>query len=249
MTLEEAKREFEIRVYHWWVSEFEREIGDSFPKLRLFKSGYGWQLYSFMRKLEPRDQLILAHARCKSGSTYLEASGEKMTERETELLNLFEQFVREPAWMETEIRLRKEAGEKIKLISKAKLRKAVVAKFVEAFGMQCFDMKLGAEWDPLFQMKICGWIVSTQLTFGRSQAVLTYWHKIVSETRISHPQNPQLTGPAMTLSPGIAWLVNRWDDILEEDVDSTCNVLVRHADSFLSVAPRLLAGIEFDKVK
>lgn len=249
MTLEEAKREFQIRSYYWYVSEFEKEIRESFPKLRLFKSGYGWQMHIFMQKLEPRDQLILAHARCKRGSVYLEASGEKMTSEETELLDRFEQFVREPTWMETEIRLRKDAGEKIKLIAKSKLRKAAVAKFVEAFGSQCFDMKLGAERDPQFHMKICGWIVFTQLAFGRSQAVLTYRHSVVSETRIAHPQNPQITGPAMTLSPGFAWLVNQWEDILEEDVDATCNALVKHADCFFSAAPQLLAGLQFDKVK
>ena len=58
---------------------------------------------------------------------------------------------------------------------------------------------------------------------------------IVSETRIVHPQNAQITGPAMTLSPGVVWLVNQWDDIVEEDVDPVCNALVKHAGFFFAL--------------
>ena len=248
MILSEAKREFEIRCYYWWISEFEKEINASFPNLRLFKSGYGWKLHYFMQKLEPRDQLVLAHARCKRGSAYLKASAETMTEEETRLLDSFYQFAIEPSGLEVEIKARKQAGEKIKLGTKRNLRKAAVSKFVDAFGSQCFDMNLGEEWDPLFHMKCCGWIISTQLYFGRSQPLINYRHMIVSETRIAHPQNPQITGPAMTLSPGVVWLVHQWDDIVEEDVDAVCNALVKQAGFFFEVAPKLLAGLEFDKM-
>jgi hypothetical protein len=247
VTISEAKREFEIRCCYWCHAELKDEINNSFPNLRLFRSGYGWKLHHFMQKLESRDQLTLANAMVKRNPTYLAASGETMTAEEKALWDSFERFVIEPSSLEVEIQSRKEAGEKIKLASKRKLRKAAVSKFVEAFGSQCFDMKLGEEWDPLFQMKCCGWIVSTQLTFGRRQPVLSYRHMIVSETRIAHPQNPQITGPATTLSPGVAWLANQWEDIAEDDVDSVCNALIKHAGFFFGVAPKLLAGLEFDK--
>lgn len=136
----------------------------------------------------------------------------------------------------------------MKFASKRALRKAAVSKFVEAFGSQCFDMKLGEEWDPLFQIRCCGWIVSTQLTFGRSQPVLTYSHRIVSETRIRHPHNPEITGPAMTLSLGFAWIVNQWDDIVNDEVEAVCNALIKHVGFFLEVAPKLLKGLEFEKI-
>jgi hypothetical protein len=248
MILSDAKREFEIRCCYWLRAELENEITNSFPNLRLFRSGYGWKLHQFMQKLESSDQLALANAMVKRNSTYLAASGETMTAEENALWYSFERFFREPSSMEMEIQARRQAGEKIKMASKGKLRKASLAKFVEAYGSHCFDMKLGEEWDPLFLMKCCGWIVSTQLTFGRRQPVLTYGHKIVSETRIAHLQNPQITGPAMTLSPGFAWLVNQWEDIMEDDLDLVCNALVRQAGCFLAVAPRLLAGLEFDKI-
>jgi hypothetical protein len=113
---------------------------------------------------------------------------------------------------------------------------------------QLFDMNLGEEWDPLFHMKCCGWVVLTQLYFGRSQPLIDCRHMIVSETRIAHPQDPEITGPAMTLSPGVGWLENQWDDIVEDDVDPVCNALVKHAGFCFEAAPRLLAGLEFEKI-
>jgi hypothetical protein len=249
VTFSKAKREFETRCYYWWISEFEKEVNTSLPNLRLFKSGFGWKLHQFMHQLERSDQLTLARAILKRWhSADLNELGEGITEREKGLLKSFDRFASEPSALEVELQARKQAGEKIKLASKGKLRKAAVSRFVETFGSQCFDMKLGEEWDPLFQMKCCGWIVSSQLTFGRRQPVLAYRHMIVSETRIAHPQNPEITGPAMTLSPGVAWLVNQWEDIVEDHLDSVCNALIKHTGFFFEAAPRLLAGLEFDKI-
>src|SRR5439155_25934214 len=140
-----------------------------------------------MQKLEPRDQLTLAHARLKRGSAYLEDSGEVMTEEETRLLESLDRFAMEPSRLEVEIQSRKQTGERIKFASKRKLRKAAVSKFIEAFGSQCVEMKIGEEWDPQFHMKCCGWIINTQLVFGRRQGLFNYWHIIESETRIKHP--------------------------------------------------------------
>lgn len=249
MILSEAKREFEIRCYYWWISEFEKEVNTSFPNLRLFKSGFGWKIHYFMQQLTHRDQLTLARAILKRWhSADLEELGEEINEKEKGLLESFDRFALEPSGLETEIQARKQAGEKIKMASKGKLRKAVVSKFVEAFGSQCFDMKLGEEWDPLFQMKCCGWVLSTQLTFGRRQPVLSYRHMIVSETWIAHSQNSQITGPAMALSLGVAWLENQWEDIVEDDLNAVCNALIKHAGYFFGAAPRLLAGLEFDSI-
>lgn len=124
MKLSEAKREFEIRCCYWLHAELENEITNSFPNLRLFRSGYGWKLYHFMQKLEPRDQLALANAMVKRNPTYLAASGETMAAEEEALWNSFERFFREPSSLEVEIQARRQAGEKIKMVSKGKLRKA-----------------------------------------------------------------------------------------------------------------------------
>ena len=248
MTLEEAKREFTIRICSWLHAELASEINNSFPNLRLFKSGYGWQLHHFMQSLGRDDQMALANAMAKQNPTYLISSGQMVSQKEAELWSAFRKFFGGPPALHEEIQSRRQVGEKVRLASKSKLRKASVTKFVEAFGSRCFDMNLDPEWDPLFHMKIGGWVVSTQLTFGRNKPVLSYRHRIVSETRIAHPNDPEITGPAMTLSPGEAWLANQWEDVFEEDVPAVSDALIRHSDFFFKAAPRLLAGLEFDKI-
>src|SRR6186713_1112279 len=171
-----------------------------------------------------------------------------MTPEEQVLLDSYYQYMVGPSSLEAEIELRRLAGEKIKLASKRQLRKAAVAKYLEAFGSQCVDMKLGEEWDPLFDMKCCGWIISTQLYFGRQKPIVSYRHRIISEARITHPENPEITGPAMTLSRSVAWLVNQWEDVFPEEVDAVCSELVKQSGWFFEVAPRLLSGLECDKL-
>lgn len=248
VTISEARREFEIRCCYWFRAELENEINNAFPNLGLFKSGYGWKLHHFMRRLELGDQQTLANAMVKRNPTYLDLSGETMTAEEKALWDSFAHFINKPSSLEVEIRARKEVGERIKVASKGKLRKAAVAKFIEAFGPQCVDMKLGKEWDPLFQMKCCGWIVSTQLAFGRHEPVLSYRHMIVSETRITHPQNPEITGPAMTLHSGVSWLVNQWENVLDDDVGEVCSALIKQVGIFCDAAPKLLKGLEFPRI-
>lgn len=65
MTFSEAKREFDIRYYLWSISEFEKEIEESFPTLRLFKTGTVWETLQFMRLLDRARQRTLAHALLK----------------------------------------------------------------------------------------------------------------------------------------------------------------------------------------
>ena len=241
--LTDAKREFTVRSCYWLRSEMEKEIKSGFPNLRLFKSGYGWQLHHFMQKLPPSNRLTLANAMVKRNSTYLEASGEVMTAEEKESWDAFDQFL----WVYAG-QSRRQAGEKGKFASKRTLRKAAVSKFVKAFGPQCFDMKLGEEWDPLFQMRCCGWVITTQLYFGRQQPVVEYRHMIVSESRIAHAENPEITGPAMMLDPDGAWIVNRWVEVMNDEVEAVCSALIKHVGFFLEVAPKLLKGLEFEKI-
>lgn len=250
MKLSEAKREFEIRCFYWHVSEIEKEIKNSFPNLRLFKSGSGWKLHHFMQRLNPSEQLMLARGKLKIGysASTLEDMGESISEEEKDLAESFHQFAWELSDLEIEIQSRKQAGEKIKFANKRKLRKATVTKFIETFGSQCADMKIGEEWDPQFHMKCCGWIINTQLVFGRTQGLVTYRHVIESEVRIKHPKFAQFTFPAVTLSPGFAWLENRWQEVMDSDVDSVSTAVIKHTGFFFEAAPILLKGLEFDQI-
>lgn len=249
MTLSEAKHEFGIRMYYWHVSEFEKEINASFPNLRLFKSGTAWKLYHFMQRLKPGDQFKLAQAWLNIGwSREIENLGVVVAEEGKNLLESFKESAWQPSSREFDIASRKKAGEKIKFASKRKLRKTMVSKFTEAFGSECVHMETGEGWDPQFHMRCCGWIINTQLVFSRRQGVVWYRHMIESDTRIPHRNFPQLTVPAVTLSSGVAWLQYRWEDVLDDEVEAVSGEVVKIAGFFFEAAPRLLKGLEFEKI-
>lgn len=256
MTFSKAQQEFQIRYYLWATAEFEKEIHESFPNLRLFKGGSIWKLYQFMQRIDGGKQLALAHSLLKRfHSDAVKTLGESCSDEESSLRDELDDFRRNPLGLEAEIPARRSAGEKIKFVSKSKLRKVMVSKFRGAYGSQCIKMEIGEEWDPLFDMKCCGWIISTQLWFGRRESLISYNHSIVSETRIHHPENPGITAPAMKLKQLISfssWLgicsQTQWEYLTDDDVEPACDAAIKLCGHFFEVAPKLLKGLEFEKI-
>ena len=248
MRLSDAKREFEIRCYYWWVSEFEREINNSFPNLRLFKSGYGRKLYQFMQQLSHRNRLTFARARCKNGSAYLADSGDVMTEEEQNLLDSFAGFFMKKSSLDEESDCGNQTGKPRRLANRLKIRKALVSQFLDSFGTRCVDMKIEKEWDPQFRTKYNGWIVSTQLIIGPKSGDVRYRHIIESEARIPHPSNPRINAPVSTLSSGVTWIVNGWEDVFDGDVEEVGRALVRYVGYFFDVSPKLLKGLDLQLI-
>ena len=179
----------------------------------------------------------------------MKALGESLTAKEIGLLEQFDgEFRMQPSRLEAEVGSRRRAGEKIKFASKSKLRKVMVAKFIEAFGPQCVKMQIGPEWDPLFYMRCCGWFVVTQLVFGRQQSLILHHHGIESETRIQHPKFPEITGPAMTLGSSAWPCSGQWEYLMDSDVESACNAAIKHCGYSFEATPKLLKGLEFEKI-
>ena len=93
ITLDEAQREFNIRYYHWAISEFEREIDESFPNLRLFEGGCIRETYRFMQQLSKCDQLVLARSLLKkSHCEAVKTLGEMCSDKEEALYNNLDVF-------------------------------------------------------------------------------------------------------------------------------------------------------------
>jgi hypothetical protein len=256
MTFAEAQQQFQVRYYLWSISEFEQEIEQSFPSLRLFKAGLIWRLYQFMQQLGRDKQLELAHSILKRfHPDAVKKLGESCSDEECSLRDELDDFRRNPFGLETEIAARRSTGEKIRFVGKGKLRKAMVARFRETYGSRCVRMEIGEELDPLFDMRCCGWIISTQLAFGGRESLIEYSHSIESESRIVHSQNPDITAPAFKLQQRISlggWLgicsQTQWEYLRDNDVDSACDAVVKFCGRFFEVAPRLLKGLEFDKI-
>lgn len=93
MNLANAEKEFRLREYVWAKAEWEKEINESFPHLRMFKTGHAWDIYQFMQKLNKEEQLALAMGRLKKRSRE-EASkwGEQLSGKEELICRKFDAF-------------------------------------------------------------------------------------------------------------------------------------------------------------
>jgi len=95
MNLADAEKEFQSRHYIWSKAEWQKEIDDSFPHLRMFKTGGAWDLYQFMQKLSKDEQLALAMGRLKQGSPEIASKwGEHLSEVEESTCRRFDAFFR-----------------------------------------------------------------------------------------------------------------------------------------------------------
>lgn len=251
MILKDAEREFNIRHYYWSISEAEHEVQASFPVLRQFKAGLGWAMYRSMLQLEPDERPILARAWVKRGDMRTrEQLGETLTHEENKVLKLLDSMAVCRSSFQVEYDRRKAVGEKVRFVSRHKLRKAMVAKFIEVFGSQCVKMQIGEGWDPLFNMKCCGWMIVTQFWFGRSQPLISHIHMIQSPTTVPHHTLLEIDVPETELTRTARWPFGYdWMLLLENDLESACEGAIRACRHFFEAAPKLLRGLDFGKLE
>jgi hypothetical protein len=156
-----------------------------------------------------------------------------------------------PVTFEEELAARKQAGEKVKFVSKAKLRRVMTAKFKEAFGTQCFGMESVEEEDePSFQMRSDGWIISTHFWFGRREGLLNYNHAIATEAAFEqHGEAGPYVGQfgIAGLISLCAWLgicsQTKWEYVSNDEVETACEAAIGQCRRFFDVAPKLLLGL------
>jgi hypothetical protein len=135
------------------------------------------------------------------------------------------------------------------------LRKAVTAEFKDAFGDQCIGLASVDEEPYLeFTMKCRGWILKTNFWFGRFASLINYGHGIVSESTFEHHgmQVPTmiLPGPgqiALCSWLGISGMTQR-EYLMDEDVEPACNAVIKCCRHFFDIAPKLLKGLEAEKL-
>jgi hypothetical protein len=248
----EAKRQFDIRYYLWGTSEFEKEIEASFPTLRLFKAGGAWKTYQLMLQLPKSEQLVLARSLLKrSHPNAVKSLGETCSSEEDALLSRRDAAFSNIVSFGEEIQARKKAGECIKLAGKAKLRKVMTAQFKATFGSECFELACVDEEEELrFNMKRAGWFVTTSFYFGRSKPVLGYTHRIASEEPLVYRPGigPMVVGAMMSFNSCLGISRTEWHYITEEEIESTCNTVIKLCAHFFDVLPKLLKGLECDSV-
>jgi len=253
----ELKRQFAIRYYLWATSEWEREIAESFPRLRSFKNGPAWQVYQFMRQLDSRDQFILAQSLLKRfHQEAIQALGETCSAEEQSLRSQLDEFRNQER--AKEIFGVEHEDKKSKRASSKKLRKVMAAKFQAAFGSECIGLPpcLDQETEFAFKMKVSGWILDTHFWFGRRQCLINYSHGISSEATFKFPGfRGGWSMPIMGIGSIISfnsWLgisQTEWKHLTNEEVEPACDAVIKHCRHFFEVAPKLLKGLELEKVE
>jgi len=206
-----------------------------------------------MQQIKKDEQLTLAHSLLKRfHSDAIKALGKGFSDEENSWLNRFDkaraQF--------NESAVNGASTQKIRYASKSKLRKVMGATFAKVYGDRCVKMQIDKDWDPWFEMKIAGWIVTTRFTFGRHESLINYYHAIESEGKIPNPEfPPEFWMPAVRLEHLISfasWLgicsQTQWMHLTGEDVDEACDDVVRFCGQFFEAVPGLLKGLEFESI-
>jgi hypothetical protein len=257
MNFSAAKCEFECRYYHWALSEWEREIAEGCPNLRLFRTGPAWQLLEFMRPLDLDSQRALGHAlinRFHPDAT--KALGDVISPQEEFLRRKLDRFRHDArSSIELEIDSRQRDGERVKFMNKRMALNIAAEKFRKTFGNDCIETKRVVAGDP--SLSFClkprkGWLIYTYLWFGRKETMIDYSHLISSERTF---QQQGHTGP-FTHQLTLAFLVSfcswlgicsqsQWEYLVSaEDVDYACDGVIKVCDHFFRNVSVLLDGLD-----
>ncbi|HVU26600.1 MAG TPA: hypothetical protein VHG71_02555 [Verrucomicrobiae bacterium] len=250
MTFEEAKQEFEIRYYYWAISEWEKEVNKSFPSLNLFKTESARIVAQFMQQLNSAEQLILARSLLKRfHQKAVKMLGEDISDEEESLVSKFDAFrLAEDA----KIISKNLFSKNVKFANKGKFRRTILTKFKAAFGTHCFELELvGLDPELDFKMHYGGWVLNTRFEFNGAHKQIHYWHGIASPNTIEPHRMPTMVmGKSISFN---AWLAissqTQWEYLLPEDVEPACDAAIKFCGRFIEIAPKLLKGLEFEKIK
>ena len=115
------------------------------------------------------------------------------------------------------------------------------------------DRFMEAEWDDevvsVFEMRHAGWVVSTLFDYGRREGLIDFNHFIDSESKIPRPKQPEVLLPEMRLEQHMRWLCfHRWTHLEKGEVAPVCDMAAKISGYFYEAVPKLLEGLECDKI-
>jgi hypothetical protein len=228
-----------------------RRVRDDFSQIR--------QQYQFVQQLQKEGQSDIADfwiQRLRNDAANVPGVG-FFNDDKSMLSQLNAVLQRVPFSFEEQVAVRKKAGEKFRFAGKRKLQNVITEKFKSAFGDQCTRHDYDDIGDPnsSFEMKCCGWILSTHFWYGRGRNLINYSHSLTSPTKIHHERYPEITAPVFQLAICIsfsAWLgitsQIQWEYLFNEEVEATCDAVIWQCRHFFETAPKLLKGLEFENI-
>jgi hypothetical protein len=243
MNTTEAYEEFQRRHESWSITEFEKEMDAGFPNLQFYKAGLPYDTYQVMQELDRTQQRALALALVKRSG--------KTREEEALCRRVFLIGSNMAAKRAREVAERRLAGEKVKLVSVPQLRKAVNAKFAEAFGGRYVKGQDIGDGGVVFETRCRGWIVSAHFYFGRGiqDKFIQYGFFFDSEAKVPSPTQPEILRSVMRLANWQTWLCfGKWENIREEDMEPMAACAAKYCVFYFDAVPELLAGFEAETI-
>jgi hypothetical protein len=244
MKFTSAQREFQIRYYRWATRVAMKEVEDSFPSFGLFNGGLSWEIYQFIRRLGKNDQVIFMSGMVKSTHPLASSAlGELLNSEERILVARFKSFSPErPASFIVEMR-----SKKSRAISKRHLQKILTATFNRFFkGQFVMEEFVDGDLRSHFTTRVSGWNIDSHFWFGRRESLLSYRHNIYGDSLIVHPDDPNITAPAMVLARGLHWIWTypvQWEHISKQDAEPSCHQACEFTRQMLQALPILLDGL------
>ena len=250
MKFSEAKREFDIRYFHWSNQLFDREIEEKFPVLGKFKLGPPWKCFQFMLGLSAADQHTLARALVKRfHPNAVKCLKANHSDQEASLLNKKDLQMTNVLTFHAEVKARKAGGEAIKFARKKELQARVKAGFLARFNQELSESTMAASTGPVLRFKIIksGWVITTHFDFGHKEPHIRYSHSIASQELFPYKnaELPMIMGSLISFNAALGIeSQTEWVYITPEEVGPTCELALDLCGRFFDVLPELLKNFD-----
>ena len=238
-SLQKAKTIFEERFYRWSLADWQREIGENYPLLRLVKEAR--HVVSMMETLSRENRLQMALALVKRFNiSVLARCGDAFTEKDQKFVKIYLDLMGKARWTEAsqrpDIALHPEAY--LDKMNRKPFRKLIMRYLAPTLGAYYHDWG-GGEW--AYETAVGSWRVITCIDTGGRHHQLSYDHSIIVSD-----YDKLLEGTSLLHWLGIGSCQTMWLELKNSDVESTAEALARIIKHFMDAVPKLLEGLSPD---
>lgn len=227
---------FRLNLYKWARQDFQREVEEDFPFLRVIKGSMAWRLLALMESLEGSERLQLASSLVKgiAGDEILSLAGEVWTDVDADWRRKFRQScIIEPITYDLEEKFLQQA---LRREINVNFQKKKFKKFLETELEPILGRKtLGQGYEFGYRGRVGDWNVDTWIDVG-SSFQLRYHHIIYSSNQEEFVLEPRIINFLKWLGVG----ETEWGFLTEEELPFAANTLGNLCSHFLNAVPYLL---------
>lgn len=235
--MNESKLKFEERLYRWSLDEWNRELINGFKTLRTIHDRIVHRAIRIFDSydLERMNKLAKAFAkRTATEEVIIKCSERPLTTEEKELIESFINQLQDEAWRDA-VKIPPGGYKNREKFKKGAFKKAVITELAPLFGEK-YEKDGGSV--IIYKTPLKSWILVTYLDFGGRASNLNYSHYIMDK-------HEKLLAERISF---LRWLgiggETNWDELTNDDIESSAKSLVAICAHFIKAAPKLLEGIE-----